>query len=85
MELYEVNGKMKLLRYYGELSTRFDSRQSFYGKAKILTDSDNNYYLLSYSTVVSVSKNGKVEHFGKWSQTTTRHQKEFEKQFTFNY
>lgn len=85
MELYEVNGKCKSLQEVGELQARFDSRQSFYGKAKILTDNDNNYYLLSYSTVVSVSKNGKVEHFGKWSQTTTRHQKEFEKQFTFNY
>ena len=25
--------------------------------------------------------NGKVKHLGKWSQTTSRHQREFEKQF----
>lgn len=81
MEVYEVNGETKKLYLIGELQARFDSRQSFYGKAKILEDEEGNKYLLSYSTIVSICKNGKIEHLGKWSQTTTRHQKEFEKQF----
>lgn len=85
MDIYEVNGKRKILRYYGDLQAKFNRRQSFYGKAKILTDSNGNYYLLSYATVVSMCKDGKITHFGKWSQTTTRHQKEFERQFKFGY
>lgn len=80
--IYLVNGENKKMYLMGELTARFDSRQSFYGKAKILEDEEGNIYLLSYSTIVSVCKNGKIEHFGKYSQTTTRHQKEFERQFT---
>lgn len=34
--------------------------------------------LVSYHTVVSVFAGGQVRHLGKWSQTTTRHQKLFE-------
>lgn len=79
--IYFVNGENKKMYLMGDLTARFDSRQSFYGKAKILEDEEGNIYLLSYSTIVSVCKNGKIEHLGKWSQTTTRHQKEFEKQF----
>ena len=82
-ELYEVNGKYKKLKKIGELDARFDSRKSFYKKANILQDENNNFYLLSYATVVSQCKNGIIEHFGKWSQTTTRHQKEFERQFAY--
>ena len=63
-----------------ELSARFDSRKSFYGKAKV-EEKNGNYYLYSYGTLVSKIEGGKLEHLGKWSQTTTRHQKEFEKQF----
>lgn len=80
-ELYEVNGEYKKLKKIGELVPQFDSRKSFYKKANILQDKNNVFYLLSYTTVVSKCENGIVEHFGKWSQTTTRHQKEFEKQF----
>ena len=86
MELYEVNGNYKRLKLIGEMQAIFDTRQSFYGKAKIYEDTEGNKYLMSYSTIVSkCDKNGNIEHFEKYSQTTTRHQKEFEKQFTFNY
>lgn len=85
MDFYEVNGETKKLYLIGELQARYDSRQSFYGKANILEDEKGNKYLLSYSTIVSACIDGKIEHFGKWSQTTTRHQKEFEKQFKMIY
>ena len=82
MYMYEINGKNVNLKLIGELQARFDSRQSFYGKATIYEDTEGNKYLMSYNTIVSkCDKNGNIEHFGKYSQTTTRHQKEFEKQF----
>lgn len=34
-----------------------------------------------YKATVPRCVNGKAEELGKWSQTTTRHQKEFRKQF----
>lgn len=65
-----------------ELDARFDSRASFYGKAHVIDYGGGVYELQSYNTIVSRCENGKVEHFGKWSQTTSRHQREFEKQFS---
>lgn len=67
--------------YIYELSARYDSRKSFYGKAKVIDHENGTLELLSYSTIVSRCENGKVTHLGKWSPTTTRHQREFEKQF----
>lgn len=64
-----------------ELEARFDTRQSFYGKAKVLDYEDGTFELQSYNTIVSRCVNGKVEELGKFSATTTRHQKEFRKQF----
>ena len=72
-----------------DLECRFDSRQSFYGKAKI--EITRNTYgqtidLYSYGTLVaSVIDNfndmkRKYIYNGKYSQTTTRHQKEFFRQ-----
>jgi hypothetical protein len=73
-----------------DLECRYDSRQSFYGKAKIRvcekSDKIEHLELLSYGTLVAnyvyyKDENKKVyEYFGKYSQTTTRHQKEFFKQ-----
>lgn len=68
------------MRIY-ELEARFDARKSFYGKAHIIDHEDGVLELQSYGTIVSRCVNGKVEELGKWSQTTTRHQKEFRKQF----
>lgn len=64
-----------------ELAARYDSRKSFYGKAHVIEKDDGTIELQSYDTIVSRCINGKVEHLGKWSQTTSRHQREFERQF----
>lgn len=66
-----------------ELSARFDSRKSFYGKAQVINYGNGYMELKSYDTIVSRVNNGKVEHLGKYSQTTSRHQKEFERQFAY--
>lgn len=72
-----------------ELSCRYDARQSFYGKAIVEeTETGYGYFLelYSYGTLVATINidtinNKKVfEYCGKYSQTTTRHQKEFFKQ-----
>ena len=65
-----------------ELDARYDSRKSFYGKAHVIDYGNGTIELQSYSTIVSRCIDGVVEHLGKWSQTTTRHQKEFERQFS---
>lgn len=72
-----------------ELSCRYDSRQSFYGKAQVVTTRtsvEQTIDLYSYGTLVaSIVDNFNTMkrqyiYFGKYSQTTTRHQKEFFKQ-----
>ena len=68
------------MRIYA-LEPRFDARKSFYGKAHIIDHENGTFELQSYDTIVSRCINGKVEELGKWSNTTTRHQKEFRKQF----
>lgn len=69
------------MRY--ELEARYDSRQSFYGKAHVI-ENGNKTQLQSYSTIVAEieRKENKTIYkcFGKYSQTTTRHQKEFFRQ-----
>ena len=65
-----------------ELTPKYDNRKSFYGKAHVIDYEDGKMALQSYNTIVSRCVNGKVEHLGKWSQTTSRHQREFEKQFS---
>ena len=76
------------------LGCRYDSRNSFYGKAIVVETREKNYFktvLYSYNTEV-----GSVElfydecglevekaiykYYGRYSQTTTRHQKEFFRQ-----
>ena len=64
-----------------ELVPCYDARKSFYGKAHVIDHEDGTLELQSYDTIVSRCVNGKVEELGKWSATTTRHQKEFRKQF----
>lgn len=68
------------MRIY-ELEARFDARKSFYGKAHVIDYENGMFELQSYNTIVSRCVNGKVEELGKYSQTTTRHQKEFRRQF----
>lgn len=79
-----------------ELTTEFDSRKSFYGKAQVrypVLDSgfpdlsNNSIELLSYGThVVTIDTASRtVKLFPAWnaSQTTLRHVKEFLKQYGF--
>ena len=70
-----------------ELSCRYDSRQSFYGKAQVKETKYIGLHLIelfSYGTLVAKieEKENKTSYIylGKYSQTTTRHQKEFFKQ-----
>ena len=73
---------------YYDLDCRYDSRKSFYGKAKVKESRYNGLCLLelySYGTLVAkieITTNGKKTYIymGNYSQTTTRHQKEFFKQ-----
>lgn len=77
-----------------ELQARYDARQSFYGKAQVQEEhkkQENTYYtiikLYSYGTLVArITTNEETlkstcEYLGRYSQTTTRHQREFFKQF----
>jgi hypothetical protein len=66
-----------------ELSTQFDSRKSFYGKAKVERDLDGCETLFSYGTKVAVINKREAYVFGTYSQTTLRHIKEFLKQHGF--
>lgn len=62
----------------------YDSRQSFYDKARV-EDNGEELVLYSYNTPVAKIVSGKVELLPKWdfSQTTLRHIKEFLKQNGF--
>lgn len=74
------------------LDCRFDTRKSFYGKAQVKEETHTGEYgttrslnLYSYGTLVAkvfCSVDGSIDYIcmGKYSQTTTRHQKEFFKQ-----
>lgn len=65
-----------------ELTTQYDSKQSFYGKANII-ENDGKRTLRSYSTDVAYIENGVAVVNGTYSQTTLRHIKEFLKQNGF--
>lgn len=60
----------------------YDTRKSFYGKAKIVIY-NNIIDLISYNTVVARIEDGKIKVFGWYSQTTARHINEFLKQNGF--
>ena len=71
------------------LEPQYDARKSFYKKAKVEIKEDNicyNEILRSYNTIVAIYTKDKIkdlEQFtcnGVFSQTTTRHQKEFFRQ-----
>ena len=73
------------MRY--DLECRYDARKSFYGKAKVLEQTMSDWKeidLYSYGTLVAkiieTKKHRKYIYEGKYSQTTTRHQKEFFRQ-----
>lgn len=73
--------------YY--LEPIYDSRKSFYKKAYVEIKEDNlayNELLYSYNTLVAIYTKDKItelkqyNYLGNFSQTTTRHQKEFFRQ-----
>ena len=73
------------MEYY--LECQYDTRQSFYKKAKVKEfdlDEVKLYELWSYNINVAYIKDygneKKYVYLGKYSQTTTRHQKEFFRQ-----
>ena len=60
-----------------DLMPMYDSRKSFYGKAKVI-EVENGYYLQSYNTIVCyIDKTGKNNQFCRmwsgYSVTTMRH------------
>lgn len=70
-----------------ELDCRYDTRASFYGKAKVLEQTMSDWKeidLYSYDTLVAkiieTKKHIKYIYEGQYSCTTTRHQKEFFRQ-----
>lgn len=66
-----------------DLECKYDSRRSFYGKAKV---TENLQQLYSYGTLVGEVLDGEIilykmtENEPSWSTTTTRHQREWLKQ-----
>ena len=69
---------------YYELSPKFDSRKSFYGKALVHHNQDGSVDLQSYDTIVAtITSDGQAVVHGLYSATSTRHTKEFLKQFGF--
>lgn len=67
-----------------DLNPRYDSRASFYGKAKVDTgDKNDQNKLYSYNTLVAEIKDGKPVVYGTYSQTTLRHIKDWLKQNGF--
>lgn len=67
---------LKESRYEYDLQSRYDARQSFYNKARVIVDGDKKL-LISYNTIVAEIEDGKAKVYGTYSQTTLRHIKEF--------
>jgi len=73
---------MEFLEY---LEPQYDTRKSFYRKARIYKDNNGNILLMSYETIVAkitdkiATKDNieKVEVYGYYSNTTARHINEF--------
>lgn len=65
-----------------ELHPEYDSRASFYGKARIEVKGSKKV-LWSYTTEVAYIEDDKAVVYGSYSNTTLRHIKEFLKQNGF--
>lgn len=67
-----------------DLTPQYDSRKSFYSKAKVDTgDKGDKNRLYSYNTLVAEIKNGKPVVYGTYSATTLRHIKDWLRQNGF--
>lgn len=62
-----------------ELIPKYDTRKSFYGKARVQEDDDGRKYLISYGVrVCYIGVDGNMHRlWSGWSNTTGRHVKEF--------
>ena len=73
------------MKYLYDLEPKYDSRKSFYGKAKVYSDDAGHLLLMSYSTIVAEITDGiatedgrpSVKVNGYYSQTTARHINDF--------
>jgi hypothetical protein len=65
------------------LDCRYDSRASFYGKARVEVDDQGIKRLISYTTHVASIIGGRAVVFDTYSATTLRHIKEFLRQNGF--
>ena len=75
---HEITRSYSIPKEY-DLQTQYDSRKSFYGKAKVRSENGKKI-LRSYNTDVAEIENGKPKVHGTYSATTLRHIKEFLKQ-----
>ena len=79
------------MKYLYNLQPRYDSRKSFYGKAKVYKDDQGHLLLMSYSTIVAEITDGIATEDGRptakvngyYSQTTARHINDFLYQYGF--
>ena len=81
----KIRKRVMAARY--ELSPKYDSRASFYGKAHVEHEDDGSITLYSYNTpVVTITPDKQVQLLDLWdsSQTTLRHVKEFLQQNGFS-
>ena len=77
--------------YLYDLEPQYDSRKSFYGKAKVYKDDKGHLLLMSYSTIVAEITDGIATEDGRatvkvngwYSVTTARHINEFLYQYGF--
>ena len=66
------------------LEARYDGRNSFYGKAKVIEEDDGSLALKSYDTIVMRIVNGTpIRLWDGYSSTTMRHVNEFMRQNGF--
>lgn len=79
------------MKFLYELEPQFDTRKSFYHKAKVYNDDIGNLILTSYDVIVAKITDGIVTESGEpevvvngwYSQTTARHINEFLRQHGF--
>jgi len=76
---------MNNLEFMYYLEPQFDSRKSFYRKARVYRNDEGSILLMSYETIVAEIKDAittedekeKVKVYGYYSNTTARHINEF--------
>lgn len=73
---------MSFMVFETKLKPQYSRQKDFYGKAKVSIE-DGNRVLYSYNTKVAEIRDGKARVYGLYSNTTTRHIKEFLQQNGF--